>query len=546
MTHPTPFSPSQAPVSAPLPHGTARALAALSEGGSEESILEALLDEVRIGIATSRPMVFGRGSDGRVVALAGRAAADGAEISQVRALADALPMASSLSSMDLPRTPERMPRSAWIHGIPSVREAAPLGVLVAVVNDLRALDEAERRCLETTARLAGALLDARRSAFVASHHRKLHKELATRERMAMVGAMAAGVAHEINSPLAAVSGNVAVVFDEVRELEQRGALPADDVDEILRALGEAKESTSRVASVVRDLVVLAREGADRPTTVEVRQATDVATRLLRGELRHRARLTIDLSPETLLVRGDESRLVQILVHLLRESIESLPDNRPDRHEILIRVRREGPQVALEIHDTGPRPTEEARERAFEPFFLLRGRGSAMGLAVCQDLAQSLEGRLLVLASPLGGVCFRVEVPCAQPEAPATASAAKPLPRVLVVDDEPTMCAVVARMLRRTCAVTTFTDAPEALASVARGDAYDVVICDVMMPGMSGMEFLEELGRIAPALARRTGFLTAGAFTERARIFLQGEGRHYADKPVDIPTLTRLVQTLSEL
>ena len=68
----------------------------------------------------------------------------------------------------------------------------------------------------------------------------------------------------------------------------------------------------------------------------------------------------------------------------------------------------------------------------------------------------------------------------------------------------------------------------------------------MMPGMSGMEFLEELARISPALARRTGFLTAGAFTERARLFLQGESRHYADKPVDIPTLTRLVQTLSEL
>lgn len=546
MTHPTPFSGSVAPVSAPLPNGTMRALAALADGGTEETILEALLDEVRLGIATARPIVFGRGSDGKLVVLAGRAAADGAEISQVRALADALPMASSLSSMDLPRTPERMPRSAWIHGIPSVREPGPLGVLVAVVNDLRSLAESERNCLETISRLAGALIDARRSAYVATHHRKLHKELAARERMAMVGAMAAGVAHEINSPLAAVSGNVAVVYDEVRELEQRGALPADDVDEVLRALAEAKESTSRVASVVRDLVVLAREGADRPTNVEVRQATDVATRLLRGELRHRARLTVDLAPDTLMIRGDESRLVQILVHLLRESIESLPDNRPDRHEVLIRARREGTLVSLEIHDTGPRPTEEARERAFEPFFLLRGRGSAMGLAVCQDLAQSLDGRLLVLASPLGGVCFRVELPCLVPEVPASVPAAKALPRVLVVDDEPTMCAVVSRMLRRTCQVTTFTDAPEALASVARGDAYDVVICDVMMPGMSGMEFLEELARISPSLARRTGFLTAGAFTERARVFLQGEGRHYADKPVDIPTLTKLVQTLSEL
>jgi CheY-like chemotaxis protein len=344
--------------------------------------------------------------------------------------------------------------------------------------------------------------------------------------------------------LAAVSGNVAVVYDEIRELEQRGAVPADDVDELVRALGEAKESTSRVASVVRDLVVLAREGATRLTTVDLRHSIDTATRLLRGELRHRARLTVEVGPDTA-VRGDDSRLVQILVHLLRESIEALPDNRPDRHEILIRARAEGSIVALEIHDTGPRPTEEARDRAFEPFFLLRGRGSALGLAVCQDLAAALEGRFSVLASPLGGACFRVELRAAAVKEPAPEVAPRAPSRVLVVDDEPTMCAVVARMLRRSCVVTTFTDAPEALASVARGDVYDVVLCDVMMPGMSGMEFLEELTRLSPSLARRTGFLTAGAFTERARTFLQAEGRLYADKPVDIPTLTRLVQTLAE-
>jgi signal transduction histidine kinase len=516
----------------------------LADGATEEAMLEALLDEIRTEVPGSRPMVFARTSDAKVSVLAGRSSADAADISHVRSLVEALPVSVAASSMDLPRLSERSARAAWFHGIPSVREAGPLGLVVVLVPDARPLDERELRTLETVARTAGALLDARRAAFVATHHRKLHKELSTRERLAMVGAMAAGVAHEINSPLAAVSGNVAVVYDEIRELEQRGAVPADDVDELVRALGEAKESTSRVASVVRDLVVLAREGATRLTTVDLRHSIDTATRLLRGELRHRARLTVEVGPDTA-VRGDDSRLVQILVHLLRESIEALPDNRPDRHEILIRARAEGSIVALEIHDTGPRPTEEGRDRAFEPFFLLRGRGSALGLAVCQDLAAALEGRFSVLASPLGGACFRVELRAAAVKEPAPEVAPRAPSRVLVVDDEPTMCAVVARMLRRSCVVTTFTDAPEALASVARGDVYDVVLCDVMMPGMSGMEFLEELTRLSPSLARRTGFLTAGAFTERARTFLQAEGRLYADKPVDIPTLTRLVQTLAE-
>jgi signal transduction histidine kinase/CheY-like chemotaxis protein len=523
--------------------GLPGALRSLSENGSEEAMLDGLLEELRAKVDRARALVFSRGTDGKVAVLAGRAAIDGAEVSQVRALADAVPFTIAFSTLELPASNERISRSAWLHGIPSVREPGPLGILVVVTSEVRELSESERSAIETTARLAGALLDARRSAFVAAYHRKLYKELSTRERMAMVGAMAASLAHEINSPLAAVSGNVAVLFDEFRELELRGAVPAEEADELLRSLGEAKESASRVAAVVRDLMVLAHDGNGRSVAVDLRQAVDTATRLLRGELRHRARLTVDVVPGTS-ARGDNAKIVQLLVHLLREAIEALPDNRPDRHEILIRVRRDANLISVEVHDSGPSPSEEALERAFEPFFSLRGRGATLGLSVCQELVSTLDGHLLLLRSPLGGVCFRAELPAAVVEQAEPPTVRAERRRVLVVDDEPTMCSVVSRMLRKSYAVTTFTDAREALASVARGDGYDVVLCDVMMPGMSGMEFLEQLTQTSPALAKRTGFLTAGAFTERARSFLQAEGRQYVDKPVDIPTLTRLVEQLA--
>jgi two-component system, NtrC family, sensor kinase len=525
-------------------NGLPGALRFLSGNGSEEAMLDALLDDLRTKLGGARALVFARGTDGKVAVVAGRSAVDGAEISQVRALADAVPFAVSLSSLELPSVSERARRSAWMHGIPSVREPGPLGVLIVVTDAGRTPSEEDRAALETTARLAGALLDARRSAFVAAYHRKLLKELSSRERMAMVGAMAASLAHEINSPLAAVSGNVGVLYDEIRELELRGAVPAEDADEILRSLGEAKESATRVAAVVRDLMVLAHEGSGKTGAIDVRQSVDTATRLLRGELRHRARLTVDVTTGCV-ARGDDPRIVQLLVHLLREAIEALPDNRPDRHEVLIRARRDANIVSLEVHDSGPSPSEDAMERAFEPFFSLRGRGTTMGLSVCQELVSSLDGRLLLLRSPLGGVCFRVELPSAVVESAEPKTVRSERRRVLVVDDEPTMCSVVSRMLRKSYTVTTFTDAREALASVARGDGYDVVLCDVMMPGMSGMEFLEQLHHTSPALAKRTGFLTAGAFTERARAFLQAEGRKYVDKPVDIPTLTRLVEQLAE-
>lgn len=524
--------------------GLAGALRLLDEHGSEEAMLDALLADLRKQLPECRGMIFARGTDGRVAAIAGRTGVDGADISQVRALADVVPFATSLSALELPAlTGDRIARSAWMHGIPSVREAAPLGILAVVTPERRAPTDNERGSIETTARLAGALLDARRAAFVAAYHRKLHKELSTRERMAMIGSMAASLAHEINSPLAAVSGNVSVLCDDLRELELRGAVPAEESDEILRSLGEAKESASRVAAVVRDLMVLAHDGPPRDNAVDVRQSVDTATRLLRGELRHRARLTLDVAPGCI-ARGDDARIVQLLVHLLREAIDALPDNRPDRHEVLVRVRRDANVIGIEIHDTGAAPSEDAMDRAFEPFFSLRGRGTTMGLSVCLDLVTSLDGKLRLLRSPLGGVCFRSELPAATLETSEPKTVRAERRRVLVVDDEPTMCSVVARMLRKSYTVTTFTDAREALASVARGDGYDVVLCDVMMPGMSGMEFLDQLNHTSPSLAKRTGFLTAGAFTERARAFLQAEGRQYVDKPVDIPTLTLLVETLA--
>lgn len=527
---------------ATAPGGLHRALVALGEGAAEDVVLDALCDELRLSVPAGRPLVAIRTSDGSLALVAGRSIADAAEAAQVRALGDVLTDTPGLRSAALPETSARERRSVWFYAVPSLREPTALGAFIVVLSEVRSLRPEEALGLETCARMAGALLDNRRAAFVSSHHRKLHQQLSTRERLATVGAMAASIAHEINSPLASVSGNVAVVLDEVRELEQRGALASEDVEELLRALGEAKESAARVATVVRDLVMLARDRDEHATSVDVRQAVAVATRLVRGEIRQRARLEIDVAPN-LVVHADEPRVVQVLVHLLREAIESLPDDRPDRHEILIRARHENGTVAIEVHDSGKAPTEEGRERAFEPFFSLRGGGSALGLSVCQDLLQALDGRLLVLASPLGGACFRTELPATARGGPTLPPALPTLRRVLVVDDEPMMCAVVARMLRRTCRVTTFTDAREALASVLRGDAYDAVLCDVMMPGMSGIEFLEELGRAAPALARRTGFLTAGAFTDRTRAFLHAEGRHWVDKPVDIPTLTGLVDRL---
>ncbi|HEX8438075.1 ATP-binding protein [Archangium sp.] len=351
--------------------------------------------------------------------------------------------------------------------------------------------------------------------------RQMQYRLSLTERMATVGTLAAGVAHEINNPLAFLLGQLELAERQLRQW------PASEPLESLRTtLGEARVGAERVSTIVRDLGTFSHPEARPMGPLDVLEVLDLSVKMAMGELRHRARLVRDYRkvPDVL---ADSSRLGQVFLNLLVNAAQAIPEGHADRHEIRLRVRAEAGSVVVEIHDTGQGIPAELLGRIFDPFFTTKpvGQGTGLGLSITHGLVTALGGELTVESEPGRGSVFRVRLPGAPVQ---TAKTPQPLPtpleaprrgRILIVDDEPMFAQTLKLLLGMDHDVEALLEAREALARLRNGASHDVILCDLMMAEMTGMQFHEELSRVAPELARRVIFMTGGAFTQSARDFL---------------------------
>ena len=375
-----------------------------------------------------------------------------------------------------------------------------------------------------------------------TERRRMLERLQLADRMSSVGTLAAGVAHEINNPLAFVNANVSFAIESLEELTGPAGVPAPArvariAEDCRIALGEAATGAARVRRIVHDLKSLSRSGEDRLVPVDVGQALEAALHLARTDLRQRARVTTDLAtvPPVL---GDEGRLSQVFLNLLVNAAQAIPEGQLDEHEIEIGLGEECGRVVLTVRDTGCGIAPENLKRIFDPFYTTKpvGVGTGLGLAISHGIVTGLGGEIEVESEPGRGSTFRVSLPAAAvvpaPEdvAPARASPAGAA-RVLVVDDEPMFCRAMARMLGREHDVVTVGDSREALRRIEAGERFDAIFADLVMPGMNGAEFHDALALVAPALAARMRVVTGGAFTPGGAEFLERMAGRVLEKPV---------------
>ena len=400
--------------------------------------------------------------------------------------------------------------------------------------------------------------------------RQLAAKMMQMDRMIAVGTMAAGVGHEINNPLCYVLGNLGFLAEQLPRLfaelkpgsagapegarSTRATPPPlhDDatwVAELEGALREAQEGAERVRTIVRDLKTFARSDQEVRAPVHVEGVLASAINMAWTEIRHRARLVQEISP-TPPVMANESRLGQVFLNLLVNAAQAIPEDRSDDHCIRVRTSLRASQVAIEVHDTGAGIAPEHLARIFDPFFTTKpmGQGTGLGLSICQGLVQAMGGEIEVESQLGRGSCFRVLLPAALEPVAATEAAADgepsprraPRSRLLIVDDEPLVAQSLERTLRDLHEVESVTTARAALRRLAEGARYDLILCDLMMPQMSGIDLYQELLARAPELAERMLFITGGAFTPRARQFLEESRRPWLEKPLGPEQLRRFV------
>jgi CheY-like chemotaxis protein len=290
---------------------------------------------------------------------------------------------------------------------------------------------------------------------------------------------------------------------------------------------------------------------ERRGPVDVRGVLESSARMASNEIRHRARLVKDYG-DAPPAHANEARLGQVFLNLLINAAQAIPEGRAEANEIGIATRSDAAgNVVVEIRDTGSGIPPDVLPRIFDPFFTTKpvGVGTGLGLAICHRIIVSLGGSISVDTRPGKGTQFRITLPRAGAQAAPAAKAAGAEAaqgrrgRVLVIDDEPALCTMIQRILASQHEVVAITRAREALRVLGEGGRFDAILCDLMMPEMTGMELHAELSRLDPEQAGRVIFMTGGAFTQNARTFLDQVKNPTVEKPFTAATLRGAVRGL---
>ena len=408
-----------------------------------------------------------------------------------------------------------------------------------------------------------------------TERKRWQAQLAQSDRLASMGMLAAGVAHEINNPLSYLLYNLESVADDLPRLasamrtcldvatervgaEEWARLTRPDADclhpaamEDLRTrAGDALQGAQRIKEIVRGLGVFSRVDRDRAVPVVLHQVIEVAINMVFHEIKYRARLVKSYGKTATLLAND-GRLSQVFLNLLVNACHAIPEGAVDDNEIGVRTWQEGDEVCAEIRDTGGGVAAEHLAQLFEPFFTTKeiGVGTGLGLPISKAIVEEYGGRIQMESEFGSGTRVTVRLPTrrAVPRADGATGALKasrtePGGRILVVDDDATIRKAIGRILRAHTVVEAGSGA-EARATLEADAAFDVILCDVMMPAMSGVELHEWLATTRPALAEQVVFMTGGAFTPRARDYLATVGNLRLEKPVDVEHLRDVVSAM---
>lgn len=378
-----------------------------------------------------------------------------------------------------------------------------------------------------------------------SERRRQREALERSRRLVALGEVAAAVAHEVNNPATFVRMNCEALLEELDRFEQDPSTV--NVAAMRDALRDSLDGVERIHAVTRNLRQFARTDDALGKSVSPNAILRAAVRLVRNELRHRARVVLDLAEELPNIVVHRHRLEQVFTNLLLNAGQSITEGNADANEICVSSGVDGDDVWMAIEDTGCGMSDATMARAFEPFFTtkLGELGTGLGLAVCAEIVAKHGGTIGVTSALGEGSRFEVRLPretgitpraAPIPVTPQSSGAGK---RILVIDDDPGMVRAYRRMLRHHHA-TVVSSGTEALAILADDDGFDVILCDLMMPVLDGPTFYTQLSERAPHLIERIVFCTGGIFTDRVRRFVASVENDVLDKPITRETMDRLL------
>lgn len=393
--------------------------------------------------------------------------------------------------------------------------------------------------------IEGILLDV-------TSERAARSRLVQADRLATVGTLAAGVAHEINNPAAFMLLGLDALSRQLTGPNVTMTPPAKEI--VLQLVEDLRETGRRIVEIARDMRMFASPPSaeiGRPIAVDVARAIESALTITRAQIVEKADIELDLAPDTPAIAMDEGRLGQVMVNLLVNAAQTLEAARSSRVEPLtddkvrVSMRHEGGQVTIEVEDTGIGIAEPNLSRIFTPFFTTKGpdHGTGLGLAISKAIIERAGGSIEAhspssLGEPRRGARFVICLP-ALDSAILPAATTPPEPprkrlraRVLIVEDEVLLGRALGDQIGEHHDVRVAPNGLDAL-TVLEKDRFDVVLCDLKMPGLSGEGLYREVARRDPDQAKRFVFMTGIGFGLETERFIEEVGTTLLEKPFSI-------------
>jgi signal transduction histidine kinase/CheY-like chemotaxis protein len=384
-----------------------------------------------------------------------------------------------------------------------------------------------------------------------TEERKLQASLLASDRLASMGALASGVAHEINNPLTYLLANLTVLAEELPLVA--AAVSKERAEMVAEMLADARHGAERVRVVVRELKVFSRTDDVSIGPVDLQVVLGSAINMAFSEFRYRARLVKEYGADVPLVEGNEGKLSQIFLNLLIHAAHALPEGPLDQNHIRVVTRTDDRGwPVVEIHDNGAGISPEQVAEIFLPFSAAKPSwaGSGLGLSLSLASVRALGGTLEVESEVGRGSTFRVILPAAIPAtsepsswAPIPPADAGPRGRVLVVDGDRRVATVIGRVLGHAHDVIVATSATEALARITRGETFDLILCDLNALETTGRGLHAQLSARNSSAVEVLVFMTGGTFTRGAGELLERAANEPLDKPIDPSALRAVVRRL---
>ena len=402
---------------------------------------------------------------------------------------------------------------------------------------------------------------------------EMKRGLAHADRLMVIGQLAAGVAHEINNPAAYVMANISnlgkaisdlkeihntmrdsVEFDEPERMKEKMQLVLGSGDfyktisESEEVIKETLEGVNRIRSIVKDLRIFSRLEEDRLEYTSINEIIDVAANMTFNEVKYKARLEKNYSKLPQIV-ADKGKLAQVIVNMLLNSAQAITKGSINENKIRISTRTENQEILITIEDTGCGIPENIIGSIFEPFFTTKPKemGTGLGLALCADIIHKHNGKITIRNTSEKGTCIEISLPlesALSKKGPVTQkefAMAHNRRTILLIDDETLLLKAYKRYLESDYFVITKESAEAAFELLEKEKNIDLILCDVIMPGMSGVDFYKKLKNEMPMLAKRLIFCSGSGFGSSSREIRDIYDNVFIEKPISMLKLKECIE-----